>query len=154
MVIEAYIKQNEIYINNNLSFTINNSDVWFGKENCELLDAFGNVLLNFVVKHRFLRATKFDIKQNNINNKYELVYSNNDLFWNFQGTKYHIRKKRFSVRIDFFKNEEKIGTTNKNSIRVSYLDTMQFTFTTDNIEEVELCLLLFVIHSVLFNNDD
>src|SRR5690554_7413635 len=75
MGINASIKQNEIYINNNLSFTINNSHVWFGKERCELLDVFGNVLLNFVVKHRFLRTTKFDVKQNNINNKYELVYS-------------------------------------------------------------------------------
>jgi|SRR5690554_83949 len=154
MGINASIKQNEIYINNNLSFTINNSHVWFGKERCELLDVFGNVLLNFVVKHRFLRTTKFDVKQNNINNKYELVYSNNDLFWNFQGIKYHIRRKCFSVRVDFFKNGEKIGTTDKKSIRVSYLDIIQFTFTTDNIEEVELCLLLFVIHSVLFNNDD
>lgn len=154
MGINASIKRNEVYIDNKLFFKIHRSDVWFGKEKCKLLDPLGNVLLYCRIKYPFYGAAKFDVIQNNINTIYTLVYTKKDLFWDVQGTKYHVKKKAFSFRRDFFRNEELIGTTDKKNFRVSHLDEINFSFTTDNIEEVELCLLLFVIHSTLFNNDE
>lgn len=154
MVIKATIKQDKVYIDNSLSFKIEFSNIWLGKEKVRLLDAFGNVLLSYIIRHRYFSTTKLDVIENNIDSRFQLCYIKKDVFWTLQNSKYYVRKKTFSIQRDFFRNEELIGIIDKNPFLISYLDEINFSFTTDNIQEVELCLLLFVIHSTLFNNDE
>ncbi|HLV45998.1 MAG TPA: hypothetical protein VKY32_03040 [Flavobacterium sp.] len=150
---KAFIRQNDVYINNNLSFSIHHSSIWFGREKCKLLDAFGNILLEFKIKHCFLKPTQITFISNGINPKYRFYNSKNELYWQTENTKYHIQQKRFLNQITFLKNNKEIGTMDKNSFRVSYADYKSFTFSTKDNEEVELCLLLYVIHQCYFPVD-
>lgn len=151
---KAFIKENIVYINNKLSFTVEDSSIWLSKEKCKIKDAFGNVVINFIIKHHFIEFSEIIFLINNINSKYKFFYNKNEMYWRFEESKYSLKEKPFSYRVTFYKNSEQIGYMDKNSFWQSYLDHMSFTFTTEIIEEVELCLLLHVIHSRYFPKGD
>lgn len=74
----------------------------------------------------------------------------------YNSNKYHIKQRSsFSYKVAFYKNEELVGKTLKNSFWKSYVDEMQFSFKQDiNTSEIELYLILYAIHSIYFRFGD
>lgn len=152
----AITKGNKFYINNQFLFEIKYVRKWlFAKEKYQLIDAFDNLQLFFYVTHG-LGCSKIVFIQNNLSRSYEFVQNKNSFYWTSSGNKYYIKQPfSFSYRIEFYKDDELIGSSLKNSFWKSYLDEMQFSFKDDvTIEEIELYLILYVMHSVYFGFGD
>ena len=87
---------------------------------------------------------------------YEFVQNKNSFYWIYNGHKYYIKQPfSFSYKIEFYRDNELIGSSLKNSFWKSYFDQISFSFLnfiTD--EEIELYLILYAIHYEYFGIGD
>lgn len=149
-------EHNKFYINNQFLFSIKAVRKWlFGKDKYQIIDAFGNVQLFFYVKHGF-GFNKIVFVENNLSLLYEFVQNKNSFYWIYNGHKYYIKQPfSFSYKIEFYRDNELIGSSLKNSFWKSYFDQISFSFLnfiTD--EEIEQYLILNVIHYEYFGIGD
>lgn len=152
----ASIEYNKFYIDNQFLFAIKYVRKWlFAKEKCQIIDAFDKVQLFFYVKHG-LGFSKIVFVENNLSLSYEFVQNKNSFYWKYNGHNYYIKQPfSFSYKIEFYKDNELIGSSLKNSFWKSYFDQVNFSFLnfiTD--EEIELYLILYTIHYVYFGIGD
>lgn len=152
----ASIEYNKFYIDNQFLFAIKYVRKWlFAKEKYQIIDAFGKVLLFFYIKHG-LGFSKIIFVENNLSLSYEFIQNKNCFYWKYKGHNYYIKQPfSLSYKIEFYKDNELIGSSLKNSFWKSYFDQVNFSFLnfiTD--EEIELYLILYAIHYAYFGIGD
>ena len=151
----ALNEYNKFYINNQFLFETKVIRKWFAKEKYQIIDAFGKVQLFFYLKHG-LGFSKIVIVENNLSSSYEFFQNKNSFYWIYNGHKYYIKQPfSFSYKIEFYRDNELIGSSLKNSFWKSYFDQISFSFLNFiNDEEIELYLILYAIHYEYFGIGD
>lgn len=151
----ALNEYNKFYINNQFLFETKVIRKWFAKEKYQIIDAFGKVQLFFYLKHG-LGFSKIVIVENNLSSSYEFFQNKNSFYWIYNGHKYYIKQPfSFSYKIEFYRDNELIGSSLKNSFWKSYFDQVNFSFLNFiSEEEIELYLILYAIHYVYFGFGD
>ncbi|MEG0917278.1 MAG: hypothetical protein RSF68_09725 [Myroides sp.] len=151
----ALYKYGEFYLNNHFLFETSVLRKWFVKDKYQIIDAFGKVQLFFYFKNG-LRFSEILFVENNLSFSYEFVQKKNSFYWIYNGHKYYIKQPfSFSYKIEFYRDNELIGSSLKNSFWKSYFDQISFSFLnfiTD--EEIELYLILYAIHYAYFGIGD
>lgn len=151
----ALYKYGKFYLNNQFLFETNVVKKWFVREKYQIIDAFGKVQFFFYIKHGF-GFNKIVFVENNLSILYEFVQKKNSFYWIYNGHKYYIKQPfSFSYKIEFYRDNELIGSSLKNSFWKSYFDQISFSFLnfiTD--EEIELYLILYAIHYAYFGIGD
>lgn len=151
----AVNKGNRFYISNQFLFETNVIRKWFVREKYQIIDAYGKVQLFFYLKHS-LGFSKIVFVENNLSSCYEFVQNKNSFYWINNGQTYYIKQPfSFSYKIEFYKDNQLIGYSLKNSFWKSYLDEISFSFLNFiNDEEIELYLILYAIHYAYFGFGD
>src|SRR5690606_4711806 len=94
--------------------------------------------------------------ESNLSLLYEFVQNKNSFYWIYNKHKYYIKQPfSFSYKIEFYRDNELIGSSLKNSFWKSYFDQISFSFLNFiNDEEIELYLILYAIHYEYFGIED